>query len=97
MRRVTPRGAWIATICGTTAAVCVAFSGPLVVLLVDVFGIDPGIFNVELISKTDPATGRSWMVTAKDPISFQWISPVALVVTILIGWITQSREPRVKS
>ena len=97
MRRVTARGVWIATICGTTAAFCVAFSGPLVVLLVNVLGIDPGLFNVELITKTDPASGHSWTVTNKDPISFQWISPVALVVTLGIGWMMRSRELRVES
>jgi len=93
IRRVTARDVWIATICGTTAAVCVAFSGPLVVLLVNLFGIDPALFNVELVEKMDPATGQSWLVTNKDPISFQWISPVALVVTISVGYLASVLLP----
>ena len=87
IRRATPRGVWVGTVVGTTAAACVAFSGELAVFLVQTFELDPAVFNIELITKTDPASGEEWFVAEKAPISFQWISPVALVVTISVGYV----------
>jgi SSS family solute:Na+ symporter len=84
VRRTTPLGVWIGAICGTLTAAVIAFSGPLVYLLYVWFDMDPSTFGVELITKTDPTTGATW-TTAKDPISFQWIGPVALVVNIVVG------------
>jgi SSS family solute:Na+ symporter len=78
-----PLGVWIGAICGTITAAAIAFSGPLVALLWK-FGVEPAVFGVDLITKTDPATGGQW-ITAQDPISFQWIGPVALVVNISVG------------
>ncbi len=84
VRRATPLGVWFGAICGTLTAAVIAFSGPLVYLLYVWLDIDPATFGVELITKTDAATGAMW-TTAKDPISFQWIGPVALVVNIAAG------------
>ena len=83
--RATPSGVWIGAFFGTLTAAAIAFSGPLVYLLYARFDVDPASFGVELITSTDPVTGQTWM-TAEDPISFQWIGPLALLVNILTGW-----------
>ena len=86
MRRATPLDMWIGAICGTLTAVVIAFSGPLVYLLYRWFDIQPSTFGVELITQTDPASGQTW-TTAEDPISWQWIGPVALVVNVAVGTV----------
>jgi hypothetical protein len=73
----------VGAICSAVTAALIAFSGPFVTLLWKL-GVDPATFNVKLIPQTDPATGRQWMM-AEDPISFQWVGPVALVVNIAVG------------
>jgi len=83
VRRATPLGVWIGAICGTLTAAAIAFSGPLVYLLYSWFDIQPSTFGVQLITQTDPA-GGTW-TTAEDPISWQWIGPVALVVNMAVG------------
>lgn len=89
-----PLGVWIGAICGTITAALIAFSGPIVALL-SRFGVDPAVFRVELMTKTDLATGRQW-ITAQDPVSFQWIGPTALVVNIAAGtaasWLLSRRR-----
>ncbi len=79
-----PLGVVIGTICGTVTGVLIAFSGLFVGLLATRYGVDPALFGVELITRTDPATGLIWQ-TAEDPISFQWVGPAALVVNLGIG------------
>ncbi|MFQ5734868.1 MAG: sodium-coupled permease [Planctomycetaceae bacterium] len=85
-KRATPRGVWIGAFCGTLTAAAIAFSGPLVYLLHVRFGVDPATFGVSLKTVTDKATGEIWD-TAEDPISFQWIGPVAVSVNIATGYI----------
>jgi solute:Na+ symporter, SSS family len=87
VRRASPIGVWVGAICGTVTAAAIAFSGPLVAALHAHFGVDPALFGVELLTQTDPATGQTWE-TAEDPISFQWIGPVALAVNLLTGYLT---------
>ncbi len=96
VRRATAAAAWTGAICGTITAVTIAFSGPLVYLLHTRFGVDPAAFGVELITRTDPATGETW-TTAEDPISFQWIGPVALAVNILSGLLVSFVFPATPS
>ncbi len=66
------RGVWLATISSVTAAVMIAFSGSF-------FGVNPATgwfafsFGAEGIDLV--------------PVSFQWISPVALLVGIVVGLI----------
>ena len=79
VRRASAVGVWIGAFFGTITAALIAFSGPLVCLLFTQFGVDPATFGVELITKSDPATGETWkIVKGDDPISFQYIGPVAL-------------------
>lgn len=89
-----PLGVWIGTLCGVVTAAVIAFSGPLVYLLTKV-GVAPAAFNVEVITKLNPATGKEFF-TCEDPISFQWIGPVAFVVNIAIGtavsWVLAKRS-----
>jgi SSS family solute:Na+ symporter len=91
--RATPLGVWMGAVFGTATAAAIAFSGPLVVLLNSWFGVDPAWFGVQLVSMTDPVTGRQyWM--ADDPVSFQWIGPVAFLVNITVGTLVSYALPR---
>jgi len=91
----TQAGVLIGTFCGTATAVMISFSGPLVALQARWGGVDPAYFGVQLKTMTDPITGGQW-ITAEDPISFQWIGPVALVTTMATGtlasWMTREAE-----
>jgi len=73
-----PIGVWVGAFFGTATAAVIAFSGPLVTLLANQFGVDPQLFNVEI----DEVTGM-----APDPISFQWIAPAAVTANIVAGML----------
>lgn len=63
------KGVWVGATCSATAAILVAFSGPI-------FGMNE---------------------MGRDPVSFQWISPVALIVGISVGTLACklfSNKPR---
>jgi len=79
-----PAGVWAGTICGVLMGAIVAFSGPLVTLLDLQFGIPAATFGVELLARVDSVTGVE-SVIAEDPISFQWIAPLALLVDVVVG------------
>ncbi|MDA7921903.1 sodium/solute symporter [Verrucomicrobiales bacterium] len=66
------RGVWLATVASVTAAVLIAFSGSF-------FGVNPATGWFALSFGTEGAD----LV----PVSFQWISPVALVVGVVVGLI----------
>jgi len=102
VRWAKPLGVWIGAAFGVTTAAAIAFSGPLVVFLATQFDVDPGWFGVELMTHIDPDTAVETTTTAvremnaetgvlepvrRDPISFQWIGPVALVVNISVGML----------
>ena len=91
--RARPVAVWIGAFCGIVTGFCIAFSGPLVYLLHTQWGVDPAMFNVELISRIDPSTGNTW-TTAEDPISFQWIGPAALLVNLGVGTLISYALPR---
>jgi SSS family solute:Na+ symporter len=97
VKRANAAAVWVATIIGVSVTAAVAFSGPLVLWLHDAFQVDPAVFGTELITGTDPKTGLPTRVVP-DPISFQWIQLVALVVTIGVGWslsqVLPNRKPR---
>lgn len=92
-KRASPVGVWVGAILGTATAAAIAFSGPLLYLLHDQFGVDYTQFDVKLIPKTDKVTGETW-TTCEDPISFQWIGPVALLVNITSGYAASWLFPR---
>jgi solute:Na+ symporter, SSS family len=92
VRRSSTVGVWIGAVAGTLTAAAIAFSGPLVYLLHARFGVDPAAFGVDLITRTDTATGETW-TTAADPISFQYIGPVALTVNLSVGYIASRIFP----
>lgn len=81
-----PAGVLAGAVCGTTVAALIAFSGPLTYLLYDQFGIDPTMFGTELIEMQDKVTGEI-KNSCNDPVSFQWIGPIALIVNIATGTI----------
>lgn len=93
IRRASPIGVWIGTFFGVVAGLVIAFSGPLVAFLYFQFGIDPALFNVELVTNVDPVTGETWTI-AEDFISFQWIGPIALTVDIVTGTLASLLFPR---
>ena len=84
--RARPVGVWCGAIVGVLVAGVIAFSGPLVYGLHLAFDIDLATFNVIEITQTDKATKEQWL-TAEDPISFQWIAPVAFAVNITVGYL----------
>jgi solute:Na+ symporter, SSS family len=96
VRRATRLGVWVGMIFGTATAISIAFSGPLVYALYKYLGIDPAYFGVELLTQVDEATGKTWM-TAQDPISFQWIGPIALAVNLSTGYLVCLLFPRRES
>lgn len=93
VRRASATGVWIGVLLGIATAVVIAFSGPIVYLLYIKFGVDPASFNVEVITGTDPVSGETWK-TCSDPISFQWIGPLSLVVSIVVGMLACTIFPR---
>lgn len=84
-----PIGVWAGALSGALTAAAIAFSGPIVAFLATRFGVEPGYFGVALVEVIDPATGAV-SHTAPDPVSFQWIAPIALAVNLLVG-VTVSR------
>ena len=81
-----PLGVAIGAVAGIATASLIAFSGSLVTVLATQYDVDPQWFGVELIPSVDPDTGQEKLM-AEDPVSFQWIGPVALVVNLAIGSI----------
>jgi hypothetical protein len=55
-------------------------------MLFERFGIQPETLGTEFIEITDKVTGDV-RKSCNDPISFQWISPMALAVNIAVGWV----------
>jgi SSS family solute:Na+ symporter len=84
--RSTRTGVWLGFAASTAVGALVAFSGPLVTMGVTKWGWHASTFGIEMITTVDPATGRS-TTFAPDPISFQWISTISLVVNLLVGWV----------
>lgn len=95
VRRATALGAWVATICGVTTAVLIAFSGPIVTALATGWDVDPAWFGVELITETDAATGLT-KVRAPDPVSFQWIGLTTLIVGLTTGILVSHVDRRLR-
>ncbi len=83
-----PIGVWAGAICGTATAAFIAFSGPLVLLL-HRWGIDPAWLNTTLEETYDSGTQ-----TITDPISFQWIPPMAIAVNLIVGCVVSLCLPR---
>ena len=89
----SPIGVWIGAACGVVTAVVVAFSGPLVTFLDLSCGIPCTTFGVELVTSTDSLTGEL-VIAAPDPISFQWIAPLAIGANLLTGCVVSYLFPR---
>jgi SSS family solute:Na+ symporter len=83
-----PAGVWAGAVCGIITAVLIAFSGPILHYLAVDHGVDPATFG--LVLEYHPLTGE-----VIDPISFQWLGPVTLVVNLAIGaaasWLVARR------
>ncbi len=86
VRKPSRCAVWAGVAAGTITAFVIAFSGPLSYVLFDRFGIHPDTLGTEFIEITDKVTGEV-RTSCNDPISFQWISPMALAVNIGVGWV----------
>ena len=75
---------WLGAIAGTITAIVIGFSGPLTYLLHTNLGLEPASLGTEIIKVTDKMTGEI-RSSCRDPISFQWISPMALAVNVGVG------------
>ena len=85
-----PVGVIVGAFFGTLTAALIGFSGPIVMLLDTHFGIPVQRFGVDWEVKmriVETATGpiNRTYCTVQDPISFQWIGVVALLVNIAVG------------
>ena len=93
----TPIGVWAGAICGTFTAVVIAFSGPILVWMNSEFGVDPASFGVEIKQVVDASTGKSSTQAVPEPVTFQWIAPVALAANlgsgIFVSWLTRKKTP----
>ncbi len=95
VRCARPAGVWIGAICGIATAAVVAYSAAIVIFLWTTFQIDPAIFGVSILPYLDLEGIKHLAVVNPlvldhekpvDPISFQWIGPIALAVNIFTGW-----------
>lgn len=92
-----PVGVWLGALTGVITAAVIAFSGPLFGVLINHFGVRPDLFGTAVAVVTDPLSGVSRHV-ADDPISFQWIAPIALVANLGVGtaiswWASRANSP----
>ncbi|MCH7687494.1 MAG: sodium/solute symporter [Planctomycetes bacterium] len=81
-----PKGVWVGAVCGTATAILLAFSGPIVQWLAVNHGVDPATFGTEWVLSKNQETGVMERGIV-DPVSFQWIGPVALFVNLLTGTV----------
>ncbi len=86
-------GVWIGAVCGIITAVTVAFSGPLVLMMHSMWGVDPASFGTTLIETVNETTGET-IRRCPDPISFQWISTLTLIVNVVTGSVASLIFPR---
>ena len=84
--RVHAVGVWAGTIVGIITATLVAFGGQMCHALYLNYGFNPGVVGSEVVSRTDALTGIPYEICT-DPISFQWIGPIALVANLAVGTI----------
>ena len=88
----SPRGVWVGAFSGTLTAAIVAFCGPIVLGLHLAFEINPATFGTVLKETLDQTTGLTTL-SCPDPISFQWIAPVAVLVNIAVGCVASKLMP----
>jgi solute:Na+ symporter, SSS family len=89
----SPRGVWVGAFFGTLTAAIVAFCGPIVLGLHLAFDVNPESFGTVLKSTLDTTTGMTTL-SCPDPISFQWIAPLAVLVNIATGCVASKLMPR---
>jgi SSS family solute:Na+ symporter len=87
------RGVWSGCIAGILAGATIAFSGPLLTFAVKTWHWDAAVFGVEMITTIDSTTGIG-SSSAPDPVSFQWIAAVSLIVNVSIGWAVSLLDKR---
>ncbi|MGZ0168621.1 MAG: sodium:solute symporter family transporter [Planctomycetales bacterium] len=89
----SPRGVWVGAFFGTLTAAIVAFGGPIVLGLHLAFEVQPETFGTVLETTLKETTGNTTL-SCPDPISFQWIAPLAVLVNIAVGCVASKLMPR---
>jgi SSS family solute:Na+ symporter len=89
----SPRGVWVGAFFGTLTAAIVAFGGPIVLGLHLAFEVQPETFGTVLETTLNETTGITTL-SCPDPISFQWIAPLAVLVNIAVGCVASKLMPR---
>jgi SSS family solute:Na+ symporter len=89
----SPRGVWVGAFFGTLTAAIVAFGGPIVLGLHLAFEVQPETFGTVLETTLNETTGITTL-SCPDPISFQWIAPLAVIVNIATGCVASRLMPR---
>ena len=85
-KKVHAVGVWAGTIVGTITATVTAFGGQICLALHVNYGFDPGTVGSVIETRTDALTGIPYEACT-DPVSFQWIGPLALVANLLVGTV----------
>ncbi|MCA8997887.1 MAG: sodium/solute symporter [Planctomycetaceae bacterium] len=78
-------GVWAGAICGVSTAVLIAFSGPIVTACVNNLGWDPYQFRVAVTEVLSEDGQTVIGYTVADPVSFQWIAPLAVLANVGVG------------
>jgi len=92
-KRVHAAGVWAGTIVGTLTATVIAFGGQICYSLHMRYGFDPSVVGSEIEQRMDALTGIPYEACT-DPISFQWIGPLALVANLAVGTIINYSLPK---
>ena len=83
-KRVHVVGVWAGTIVGTITAIVIAFGGQICHYLYLNYAFDPSVVGSFIEQRMDDLTGIPYEACT-DPVSFQWIGPLALLANLAVG------------
>ena len=83
-KRVHVVGVWAGTIVGTITAIVIAFGGQICHYFYLNYAFDPTVVGSFIEQRMDDLTGIPYEACT-DPVSFQWIGPLALVANLAVG------------
>jgi SSS family solute:Na+ symporter len=83
-KRVHFVGVWVGTIVGTITAIVIAFGGQICHYLYLNYAFDPTVVGSVIEQRMEDLTGIPYEACT-DPVSFQWIGPLALLANLAVG------------
>ncbi|MFP6575382.1 MAG: sodium-coupled permease [Pirellulaceae bacterium] len=83
-KRVHFVGVWVGTIVGTITAIVIAFGGQICHYLYLNHAFDPTVVGSVIEQRMEDLTGIPYEACT-DPVSFQWIGPLALLANLTVG------------